>query len=142
MQEETKAPKSAKLETPLTIPEGQTRDILILHLRQGMSIESVAEIFSLEIEEVAEIVRNFVASFSSREYLDNVLNCMIKMSKNRVLSSTLSGDNADSDSASQEISRLKRELTEAKLEAEFYKEMVLVAESTFNIPIRKKFGAK
>ena len=41
-----------------------------------------------------------------------------------------------------EISRLKRELADESLRADAYNEMINVAEKRFNIPIRKKAGAK
>lgn len=42
----------------------------------------------------------------------------------------------------QKIARLERELKNAQLKADFYEEMVNVAEKQFNINIRKKAGAK
>lgn len=42
----------------------------------------------------------------------------------------------------QKIARLERELKHAQLRADFYEEMVNVAEEQFNISIRKKAGAK
>jgi uncharacterized small protein (DUF1192 family) len=41
-----------------------------------------------------------------------------------------------------EVSRLQAQLKEEKLRADAYDEMIQVAESKFNIAIRKKAGAK
>lgn len=40
------------------------------------------------------------------------------------------------------IARLERELEDARLMRDFYDEMINIAERDFNIPIRKKDGAK
>ena len=41
-----------------------------------------------------------------------------------------------------EISRLQKELAHESLRADAYNEMINIAEKRFNIPIRKKSGAK
>ena len=41
-----------------------------------------------------------------------------------------------------EIKKLRAQLTKAEIKAEAYDELINVAEATFNIPIRKKAGAK
>lgn len=43
---------------------------------------------------------------------------------------------------SERISRLERELTEARIERDLYKEMINVAEKRFDIQIRKKAGTR
>ena len=48
----------------------------------------------------------------------------------------------DVESLQAELKRLRRELTKAEIKAEAYDEMINVAESQFNIKIRKKAGAK
>ena len=40
------------------------------------------------------------------------------------------------------IAKLERELEDARLMRDFYDEMINIAEKDFNIPIRKKGGAK
>lgn len=47
-----------------------------------------------------------------------------------------------SESAEEKIARLEKELREARLRADFYDEMINVAEKRFDIQIRKKAGAK
>lgn len=117
----------------------ETRDILLLHFKQGMSYGSVASIFSRATDEVEQICSNFAASFSRREYMMNVVEAMSKMNRDRKAPSS-SGITSDAKDA--EIAELRRKLTEAELRAELYQEMVRVAEATYQIPIRKKFGAK
>lgn len=47
-----------------------------------------------------------------------------------------------SETPEEKIARLERELMHAQLRADFYNEMIDVAERKFNISIRKKAGAK
>ena len=49
---------------------------------------------------------------------------------------------SDTESAEEKIKRLERELEDARLMRDFYDEMINIAEKDFNIPIRKKGGAK
>ena len=46
------------------------------------------------------------------------------------------------ESAEQKIARLEKELCEARLRADFYDEMINVAEKKFDIQIRKTAGAR
>ena len=46
------------------------------------------------------------------------------------------------ESAEQKIRRLEKELADARLERDFYDEMINVAERQFNISIRKKAGTR
>lgn len=117
----------------------ETRDILLLHYKQGMSFSSIAHIFSRSSVEVEEICSKFAASFSRRDYMLNVVNCIAKMSQN---SKTSSPPVLASDDKDVELEDLRKKLREAELKAELYQEMVRVAEVTYQIPIRKKFGAK
>lgn len=51
-----------------------------------------------------------------------------------------SSASAKDESAEQKISRLEKELREARLRADFYEEMINVAEKRFDIQIRKKLA--
>lgn len=51
-------------------------------------------------------------------------------------------DPSETESAEQKIARLEKELRDAQLRADFYEEMINVAEKKFDIQIRKKAGAK
>ena len=69
----------------------------------------------------------------------NVVNGMAKMNQN---SKASPAPVAMYDAKDIEIAELRKKLMEAELKAELYQEMVRVAETTYQIPIRKKFGAK
>lgn len=47
-----------------------------------------------------------------------------------------------SETLEQKVRRLEQELKQARLRADFYDEMINVAEKKFQIQIRKKAGAK
>ena len=51
-------------------------------------------------------------------------------------------NNASNEELMARIAKLERELEDAKLMRDFYDEMINIAEKDFNIPIRKKGGAK
>ena len=55
---------------------------------------------------------------------------------------TQSTSSRNGESAEQKIERLEKELAEARLARDFYNEMINVAESQFNISIRKKAGTR
>lgn len=119
--------------------EQKTRDILILHFKGGMSPTSIATIFSLSKEEVEEKISNFSRQFSNRTYLMNVINSLASMKIKR--DKARGADKALTDK-DREIADLRRRLTEAEIRAEAYEEMVRLAEVTYGISIRKKYGAK
>ena len=49
---------------------------------------------------------------------------------------------SDVESLQKRVKDLEKQLLQAELKAEFYDEMISVAEAKFKIPIRKKAGAK
>ena len=51
-------------------------------------------------------------------------------------------NNASEKELKARIAKLERELEDARLMRDFYDEMINIAEKDFNIPIRKKGGAK
>lgn len=56
--------------------------------------------------------------------------------------STSTTSTSRAETPEEKIARLERELREAQLRADFYDEMINVAEAKFDIQIRKKAGAK
>lgn len=124
--------------TPVAI-EVMTRNILLLHFKQGMSVSSIATIFSLSHEEVEEKISNFSQQFTNRTYLMNVINGLANMNIRNAKVESVSETEVDKD---REIALLKQRLKDAEIRAEAYEEMVRLAETTYGIKIRKKYGAK
>jgi hypothetical protein len=105
-----------------------------------MTKMQIAEIFSMQLCEVEQTIRNFAEQFSSEDYLMNVVNCLVKMKTNR-------NKNAQKHAAApsekdNEIAILKKQLTDAQIAAEAYLEMIKLAEQLYGISIQKKTGAK
>ena len=119
--------------------ESMTRNILVLHFKQGMSVESVASIFSLPVELVEEKIANFTAQFSNRTYLMNVINGLTSMKRQIDAQQPENREVTDKD---REITELKKRLTEAQIKAEAYEEMIRLAEARYGIAIKKKLGTK
>ena len=133
---ETPSPETSFELAPVDI---QTKNILVLHFKLGMSVESIAKIFSLTEAQVEERILNFSRQFSNRTYLMNVINALASMKNKNITSQSADKSQTDKDT---EIADLKRRLKEAQIKAEAYEEMVRLAEIRFGIPIRKKSGAK
>lgn len=139
-KEEKRPQEGAALSGILCSLQERDSDILILHYKLKKSIQSISYILSMEESEVGRIIANFAEQFSNIDNLNNVIECLIKMKKRakaneaEVVESQSSKD--------QEIAELKRRLKETEIKAEAYLEMIKVAERVFNIPIRKKYGAK
>lgn len=121
-------------------PNEQTSDVLLLYYKSKLSMDSIANIFSMDKSEVEQTITNFAVQFSTEDNLMNVVDALAKMKKKN------SRRNSDGQSAetaqSKEIADLRRQLTEAQIKAEAYQEMISLAEKIYKIPIRKKFGAK
>lgn len=137
---ETEESKQPKCDVMASAIQKQCRDILILHFKNGFSPEAISQIYSIRKSEVEKTIRNFAEAFSNQGYMMNVINGLVKMNR-----ASKMGNNESKliqDAKDLEIAELKRQLTQAQIKAEAYQEMIRVAEATFHIPIRKKFGAK
>ena len=139
--DETTPVELSPLSKVVSCVQAPASDILILHYKNHLGIRSLAEIFSMEESEVGGIIANFARQFSNIDNLNNVVDCLIKMKKHTSKPDTAAGEEALS-SKDREIADLKRRLRESEIKAEAYLEMIKVAERTFRIPIRKKYGAK
>lgn len=133
---ETPSPETSFELAPVDI---QTKNILVLHFKLGMSVESIANIFSLTVNHVEEKISNFSRQFSNRTFLMNVINALASMKNKDVKPQSVNTPQTDKDA---EIADLKRRLKDEQIKAEAFEEMVRLAEIRFGIPIRKKYGAK
>ncbi len=124
-----------------TVPEEVVPDIIILHYKRGMSFGSLSSIFSVEEEKIRHIITTFAGQFSNPANLDMVVEGMVKMKKNKLRNETEARP-ATLSPQEKEIAELRRQLKESEIKAEVYLEMIKVAEQVYNIPIRKKYGAK
>lgn len=127
---------------PVGIPELNERasDVLLLHYKSKLSLTSIANIFSMDKCEVEQTISKFAEQFSTENNLMNVVDALAKM-KRKSNVKRQDGQSSETTQAA-EIASLRRQLAEARIKAEAYQEMIRLAEQVYNIPIRKKFGAK
>jgi predicted DNA-binding protein YlxM (UPF0122 family) len=102
-------------------------EILRLYAETDLSYAEIGEEIGIQVRTVEYIIHNFASELKE----------IPVMRKNKREASE-----EDYDALRAEITRLRKELREAKLRAEALDKMVDVAEGLFNIPIRKKAGAK
>ena len=102
-------------------------EILRLYAETDLSYAEIGEEIGIQVRTVEYIIHNFASELKEIRV----------MRKNKREASE-----EDYDALRAEITRLRKELREAKLRAEALDKMVDVAEGLFNIPIRKKAGAK
>lgn len=110
----------------------ETRKILTLHFLQKMDYETIGKIMCVPSEEVSSCCANFAKNFSNEASIMEVINSLDRQQRPQGM------QGADTD----EVRELRRRLKEAEIRAEAYEEMIKIAEARFNIPIRKKAGAK
>ena len=101
---------------------------------QGMSLKEISKIIPVS----EETIRRWCIKFAPE--LDGTVP-MTK--KKRTISTTPDGQQScDTKALERRIKELENKLAKESLRADFYEEMINVAESKFNIPIRKKAGIK
>ena len=102
--------------------------------RQGYSCEKIGKIFSLG----HDTVRKWCVKFAP-ELVGN-----LSMRQKDNVTPPMPEKQTDSDTVAlrQRIKELEAQLKKESIRADFYDEMINVAEAKFNIPIRKKAGTK
>lgn len=142
MSKEEEIKDSVNPTIPVGIPELNERasDVLLLYYKSKLSLTSIADIFSMDKCEVEQTISKFAEQFSTENNLMNVVDALAKMK----MKSNVKRQDEQSPETTQaaEIASLRRQLAEARIKAEAYQEMIRLAEQIYNIPIRKKFGAK
>ena len=119
---------------------------------RGLSIGQIAKILSMSKTTVYRWITNFAEENAKEMSASTKINKgLTEPPPNDIqeLSQSNQGNKTtdltsqlESESAEQKIVRLERELREARLRADFYEEMINVAETKFDIQIRKKAGVK
>lgn len=102
-------------------------EVLRLYAETDLSYGEIAEENDVQVRTVEYIVRNFASELPS----------VPTMRKKKNEAST-----EDFDKLRAEVTRLRKELRQEKMRAEALDAMIDVAEEMFNIPVRKKAGAK
>lgn len=108
-------------------------EVVRLHFENGCSCGTLAKKFPIDSTTIRSWLRNFAEEQQNKEK-----EAMPKQKSNKP-------EAAESDEVKRlraENARLQKELDRASLRAEAYNHMIDIAEREFNIPIRKKPGAK
>ena len=113
-------------------------EVLRLHYQEGLSPKKIAKILPLAHSTIELWITNFA-----------VENNISKFSSYEVIKSKLPKPSEEEKMTDDEIKALKaenlilrRQVRDAEMRADLYNEIINVAEKQFNIPIRKKAGAK
>ena len=109
--------------------------VIHLYYDEGLGNKKISNILPVNPSTVTTWIRNFAL-----EHPEMIRKCMKRTPPPVEIKKSEMPD--DVQSLKAEISRLKRELADANLRADAFNEMINVAEERFNIPIRKKTGAK
>ena len=110
------------------------KEVIRLH-QEGLGYMRISHIIPVSEATIANWIRNFVKEKSSTV-------CMSKSHQAQITSPESASESTDVRFLRSEIARLKRQLAQESLRADAYNELINVAEKQFNIPIRKKAGAK
>ena len=115
------------------------KKVIDLYTKEHLSTWQIAKIIPLDRSTIWRWISTFAAYDQE--------SCVMEKKEIETSDSLVQPDDAepmpdDVESLQAEVKRLRRELTKAEIKAEAYDEMINVAESQFNIRIRKKAGAK
>ena len=117
-----------------TLLQEQYLDRALELRRQGYCFEEISNFFSIG----HDTVRKWCVTFAPELLGHNPM----KTKRRKSASFPESNFKSDSSALEERIKELESELKREKLRADFYDEMINVAEAKFNIPIRKKAGTK
>ena len=113
-------------------------EALRLHYQEGLSSKRIEKILPISHTTIDRWIANFA-----------VENNISKFSTYEVIKSKLPKSSEEEKMTADEIKALKaenlklrRQVRDAEMRADLYNEIINVAEKQFNIPIRKKAGAK
>lgn len=110
-------------------------EVIRLYTQEGMGRTRISRIIPVDETTISRWVRNFAS--------ENKVKVVMKR-KSLIHPDTLASgvESTEVKALQAEIARLKKELAHESLRADAFNELINVAENRFNIPIRKKAGAK
>lgn len=112
--------------------------VIELYLTGELSVRRIAKILPVGRATISRWIDNFAA-----ENPETVQRVMSKRLTRKSLGKDVSPSGEETiASLRAELKVLRARLKDAEIKAEFYDEMINIAEREFNIPIRKKTGAK
>jgi hypothetical protein len=111
--------------------------VIRLHFGKGLSYHRIGRIIPLSEVSIRRWCINFASSNKMKTGIMEK-----EESKTKLFTSGTTDQEKDIKSLQAEIKRLEKELKHEKMRADAYDMMIEIAEARFNIPIRKKSGAK
>ena len=102
--------------------------------RQGYSYARISRILSVSKETIRKWCIKFATGTSTINQMKNIMAASEPAQEKE--------KDADYKALEQRIKELEAQLEKESIRADFYDEMINVAEAKFNIPIRKKTGTK
>lgn len=107
--------------------------VIRLRIKEGYGARRIEKLVPVGSSTISRWINEFEKSHGN-EY--------ISIMKEKLNTPELTPDEKEKMELRAEIARLKAQLSHEQLRADFYDEMITVAEAKFNIPIRKKAGTK
>ena len=112
-------------------------EVMRLYFEEGMGSLRITHLVPVARTTILRWIRNFVSENPEYRYQMQKANA-VKLEG----TSNEKASQAEIKALKEELGRLQVKLRKADLRADLYDEMINVAEKQFNIPIRKKVGAK
>ena len=109
------------------------KPVLEMH-KEGISYGRLSRIFPVPLETIRRWCIKFAEDPSNRTQMKKIPAASEQVQEKET--------NADCKALQQRIKELEAQLKKESIRADFYDEMINVAEAKFNIPIRKKAGTK
>ena len=112
--------------------------VIDLYFKGGYGARRITKMLSIS----HNTVYSWIAIFAEENNISTSARMNKKEQKKAVIAAPSASSTKDEGELQAEIEHLEKELLRAQIKAEFLDEMINVAEAKFNVPIRKKAGAK
>ena len=109
--------------------------VMDLYFNQGLGYVKISRLVPVSRSGIAKWIVNFIAK-NGNQYPP-----IMKEERPKPITQS-SSEVSDNELLQDKIARLESQLRKEKLRADAYDKMIDIAEKKFNIPIRKKAGAK
>ena len=109
-------------------------EVIRLHYEEGYGGRRIERLLPVAHHTISD----WIAIFEKEKGNITRISDMLKPQEN----TNTEGQNTEVEELRKRVKELEAQLKKAEIKAEFYDEMINVAEAKFRIPIRKKAGAK
>lgn len=116
-------------------------EVIRLYFDEGMGSLRITHLVPVSRSTILRWIRNFVAENPEYRYQMQKASTP-KHDESAAVKRQEKATQEEIKALKEELGRLQVQLRKAELRADLYDEMINVAEKQFNIPIRKKVGAK